>query len=117
MPSTFWRTYVSDERLLSPRDVAEYTDLSYRTILRAIEAGDLPAFRFGGKLRVNRFEMLQWIDGKRLPAKQREERKRMAPLTECEVGSLRALANEPEASVVCGTDRPQERSRMEGSLA
>lgn len=108
---------MSDERLLSPREVAEYTGLNYRTILRAIEAGDLPAFRFGSKLRINRFEMYDWIAGKRLPAKQREERKRMAPLSQKEVGSLKALANEQEETLVCGTDRPQERSRLAGALA
>lgn len=53
----------SPTAMLSPREVAEHCGLDYRTILRAIERGTLPATRFGrSALRVKRSDMLAWID-------------------------------------------------------
>lgn len=89
------------ERLLTPREVADHCGLHYRTILRAIEAGDLPASRLRGRLRISRYDMLTWIQGgdvkpHRVPAPKVQ---RFA------AGSLRALID-PEVHHERGSYRP-----------
>lgn len=52
---------VSD--FLTPRQVAELTQLSYHSVLRAIKDGELRATRLRGKLRVRRLDLDAWADG------------------------------------------------------
>lgn len=65
------------QRLLTPREVADYCNLNYRTVLRAIEAGELPASRLSNRLRVSRYDMLAWIDGKAVKARPRPHDQRL----------------------------------------
>lgn len=48
--------------LLTPREVAARCNLNYRTVLKAIEAGELPAFRLCNRLRVDPEQMEAWIE-------------------------------------------------------
>lgn len=47
--------------MLTPKEVAELTGLSYRSVLRAIEAGDLKAYRLRGRLRVEHEDYEAWL--------------------------------------------------------
>jgi excisionase family DNA binding protein len=55
---------MSDERMLTPRDVAERCQLSTKTVLRAIRAGRLRASRLGasGAYRVWERDVDAWIE-------------------------------------------------------
>lgn len=79
-----------DERLLSPREVAAYTHLSYKTVLQAIEAGELPASRLRGRLRISRYDMLGWIHDNQVRPKIRP-RYQATLKRRTQHGSLRAL--------------------------
>lgn len=89
---------MSDEtqRLLSPSEVAEYCGLNYRTVLRAIEAGELPASRLCSRLRVSRYDMLAWIHaGEVRPRPHDRHRTRgLARRKKFAVGSLKKLNEE-----------------------
>lgn len=47
--------------MLTPKEVAALTGLSYRSVLRAIEDGELRAFRLRGRLRVDREDYMTWL--------------------------------------------------------
>ena len=48
--------------MLTPREIAQKCQLNYRTVLRAIEAGELPASRLRGRLRVDEDDFAAWVD-------------------------------------------------------
>jgi nitrogen PTS system EIIA component len=48
--------------LLSPKQLAEYLQLSQRTIYRLLERGDLPAVRVGGQWRFRKAAVDEWLD-------------------------------------------------------
>lgn len=48
--------------LLSPKQLAEYLQLSQRTIYRLLERGDLPAVKVGGQWRFRRAAVDEWLD-------------------------------------------------------
>jgi PTS system nitrogen regulatory IIA component len=48
--------------LLSPKQLAEYLQLSQRTIYRLLERGDLPAVKVGGQWRFRRTAVDEWLD-------------------------------------------------------
>jgi excisionase family DNA binding protein len=52
--------------VLSPSDISERTQLGYRTVLRAIEDGELPASKLRGKLRVREDDFESWLDKNRV---------------------------------------------------
>ena len=54
------------ERLLTAREVAELLGFSAGTIVAWAEAGRLPAFKIGGRLRFRVSEMADWLEGQRL---------------------------------------------------
>lgn len=56
---------MSAPALLTPREVATFCSLNYRTVLRAIEAGELPASRVRNRLRIRQEDMDAWIDASR----------------------------------------------------
>jgi len=56
---------VSD-RLLSARELAEYLGFQAGTIVDWAEAGTVPAFKLGGKLRFRLSEVEAWLEGRRL---------------------------------------------------
>src|SRR4051794_18530879 len=51
------------DRLLTPQDVADYCQLSTKSVLRAIQDGRLPAVRLGtrGGFRIRADDMDAWI--------------------------------------------------------
>ena len=53
-------------RLLTPREVAEQTGLSYHAVLRAIHRGELPASRLCKRLRIRQSDLDAWIDANRV---------------------------------------------------
>jgi excisionase family DNA binding protein len=83
-------------RLLTPREVADYCTLNYRTVLKAIEAGELPASRLRGRLRVSRYDMLAWIDRGTVKRSALEKRttRGLATPKKFQVGSLKAKYQE-----------------------
>lgn len=52
--------------MLTPREIATRCQLNYRTVLRAIEAGELPASRLRGRLRVSEEDFAEWISRNRV---------------------------------------------------
>ena len=48
--------------LLSPKQLAEYLQLSQRTVYRLLERGDLPGVKVGGQWRFRRADVDQWLD-------------------------------------------------------
>lgn len=48
--------------LLSPKQLAEYLQLSQRTVYRLLERGDLPAVKVGGQWRFRKAAVDEWLD-------------------------------------------------------
>ena len=48
--------------LLSPKQLAEYLQLSQRTVYRLLERGDLPAVKVGGQWRFRKSAVDEWLD-------------------------------------------------------
>ena len=48
------------KKMLTPQDVAEWANVSERTVRREIEAGRLPARRFGAKWRIDPDDLEAW---------------------------------------------------------
>jgi excisionase family DNA binding protein len=53
------------ERLLTARELAELLGFSPATIVDWAEAGKLPAFKIGGRLRFREREVVEWLEGQR----------------------------------------------------
>jgi excisionase family DNA binding protein len=51
------------DRLLTPVEVAEWAQVSERTVRRAISRGDLRAGRAGGQLRIEPEDARRWVFG------------------------------------------------------
>jgi excisionase family DNA binding protein len=54
------------ERLLTARELAELLGFTAGTIVDWAEAGTIPAFKIGGRLRFRESEVLDWLDGRRV---------------------------------------------------
>jgi excisionase family DNA binding protein len=54
------------ERLLSARELGELLGFSAATIQDWSEAGKIPGFRVGGRLRFRESEVLAWLEGQRV---------------------------------------------------
>jgi excisionase family DNA binding protein len=83
--------------LLSIADVATFTGLSEHSIRRAIKAGELPATMLRGRYRIDRDDLLTWVDAGRIkpPAAMPELaglQQTPAPLPDPPAGSYRDLA-------------------------
>lgn len=50
------------ERFLTPRDVAEITGLHVAVVRRAIERGELKAFKLCSRLRIRRQDFDAWVE-------------------------------------------------------
>ena len=50
------------ERLLKAREVADLLGFAAGTIVDWFEAGELPGFRIGGRLRFRETEVLTWLE-------------------------------------------------------
>ncbi len=55
-------------RLLTAAEVAEILGFSPATIVDWAQAGKIPAFKVGGRLRFSETEVLDWLDRRRLQA-------------------------------------------------
>jgi excisionase family DNA binding protein len=53
------------ERLLTARELGELLGFAAATIVDWAEAGKLPAFKIGGRLRFRLSEVEPWLEGKR----------------------------------------------------
>jgi excisionase family DNA binding protein len=53
------------ERLLTARELGEILGFSASTIVDWAEAGSVPAFKIGGRLRFRESEVLAWLETKR----------------------------------------------------
>lgn len=47
---------------LSPKEIAQRLSLDRKTIYRAIDRGELRAFRFGTAIRISPEDMQDWIE-------------------------------------------------------
>jgi excisionase family DNA binding protein len=56
------------ERLLTARELGELLGFSPSTIVDWAEAGTVPAFKIGGRLRFRESEVLAWLETKRTGA-------------------------------------------------
>jgi excisionase family DNA binding protein len=54
------------ERLLTARELAELLGFQAGTIVDWAEAGKLPAFKVGGRLRFRESEVLDWLESQRV---------------------------------------------------
>lgn len=59
------------ERLLTARELAGLLGFSSATVQDWFEAGDLPGFKIGGRLRFRESEVLAWLEERRVGASQR----------------------------------------------
>jgi excisionase family DNA binding protein len=57
---------VNPEGLLTARELAELLGFSASTIVDWVEAGRLPAFKVGGRLRFRESEVLEWLEAHRV---------------------------------------------------
>jgi nitrogen PTS system EIIA component len=48
--------------LLSPKQLAEYLQLSQRTVYRLLDRGDIPAIKVGGQWRFRKTAVDEWLD-------------------------------------------------------
>jgi len=48
--------------LLRPKQLAEYLQLSQRTVYRLLERGDIPGVKVGGQWRFRRTAVDEWLD-------------------------------------------------------
>ncbi|MBI2071196.1 MAG: helix-turn-helix domain-containing protein [Elusimicrobia bacterium] len=62
---------LNEKRLLSPEKLAEYLDVSRKTIYRWAVCGIIPCVRLGKSLRFDKAEIDQWIEGKKDPGSAR----------------------------------------------
>jgi excisionase family DNA binding protein len=53
------------ERLLTSRELADVLGFAAGTIVDWAEAGSVPAFKIGGRLRFRESEVLTWLETKR----------------------------------------------------
>jgi excisionase family DNA binding protein len=59
---------MTPERLLNARELGESLGFQAGTIVDWAEAGKVPAFRIGGRLRFRLSEVEQWLEEKRVGA-------------------------------------------------
>jgi excisionase family DNA binding protein len=55
------------DRLLNSREIGELLGFSPATVVDWAEAGNVPAFKVGGRLRFRESEVLAWLETKRAP--------------------------------------------------
>jgi excisionase family DNA binding protein len=52
---------ISNDIIMTSRQVAEYLNCHYTTLMRLLWKGDLPGFRLGGTWRCRRQDIDRWI--------------------------------------------------------
>ena len=82
----------SQERLLTVREVAEYSRLSPKAVRRAIAQGELQASRLRGQWRIDPEHLREWIEANRHhPQRDDDELGPPVPITPRRIGSPAAL--------------------------
>lgn len=51
-----------EDKLLNLQELAEYLNVTKRTVYRLLDGSDLPSFRVGSHLRFKREEIDEWLD-------------------------------------------------------
>jgi len=51
-----------EDKLLNLQELAEYLNVTKRTVYRLLDGCDLPSFRVGSHLRFKREEIDEWLD-------------------------------------------------------
>ncbi len=51
-----------EDKLLNLQELAEYLNVTKRTVYRLLDGSDLPSFRVGSHLRFKREEIDDWLD-------------------------------------------------------
>lgn len=69
------------ERLLTARELADLLGFAAGTIVDWAEAGKVPAFKLGGRLRFRESEVLVWLEDRRLDGPERRGVVSPAPST------------------------------------
>ena len=59
------------ERLLTSRELGDLLGFTSSTIQDWYEAGKLPGFKLGGRLRFRESEVLEWLEAKRPGAEEK----------------------------------------------
>jgi excisionase family DNA binding protein len=62
------------ERLLTSRELAAVLGFSTATIVDWAEAGKVPVFKVGGRLRFRESEVLAWLEERRAPVSSAQAR-------------------------------------------
>lgn len=52
---------IDDEKLLTVKETANYLKLNPLTVYSYIQAGKLPAIKFGRNYRIDRFDLIKFI--------------------------------------------------------
>jgi len=50
-----------DEKLLNVDDLAQYLNVSKRTVHRLLKSSELPTYKIGGQLRFSQEEVADWL--------------------------------------------------------
>ena len=67
------RPFVEQDTTLDARDVARILKVSYRTVLRLAERGELPYFRVGDLWRFERKDVEDFIKRNKQPGKKHDQ--------------------------------------------
>lgn len=67
---------------MTTAQVAEMCQLSTKTVRRAIQAGDLGAFKLGACLRISRQAVATWLEARRTRPQRRPSPDNLATLSE-----------------------------------
>ncbi len=62
------------ERLLRAREVGQLLGFSASTVVDWAEAGKLPVFKIGGRLRFRANEVEAWLEERRQPARREPDK-------------------------------------------
>jgi excisionase family DNA binding protein len=81
----------TDDPFRTPEQIAQRTGLSRKAIYRAIERGELPAYRLCGRLRIHPDDEHTWIENHRVAAAQPLELPAARPRPAPSQHSLRRL--------------------------
>ena len=89
-------------RLLTARQVADMLGFTAGTIVDWAEAGKIPAFKIGGRLRFLEHEVLAWVEAQRLNGPETAEE--VAPVPYQSSGPGRTLTAAPVPNLGGDTD-------------
>jgi excisionase family DNA binding protein len=86
-----------NDRLLTAADLADRLGFAAGTIVDWAEAGTIPAFKLGGRLRFRLSEVDAWLEERRLKRPGRKEEVLATPLRTPGPGRIVSLASNPDS--------------------